>query len=107
MSIQLLIDSIKRDGFQVYGPEKLTSYVFFTDGERIGYAQYNNFFEGAKFSTVHKANKQTGKGFEAKDAQSALCHAPHWASQSDRASVVKYRDFADFQKGNWQTLVQY
>jgi hypothetical protein len=106
MSIQLLIDSLKEKGLQVFGPEKLTSYVFFTDGTRIGYGQYNNV-GGVKFSTVHKANKYTGTGFEAQDAQAALGFAPHWASESDRQSVVKYRDFAEFQKKNWQTLVQY
>lgn len=106
MSIQLLIDSLKEKGLQVFGPEKLTSYVFFTDGTRIGYGQYNNV-GGVKFSTVHRANKYTGTGFEAQDAQAALGFAPHWASQSDLQSVVKYRDFAEFQKKNWQTLVQY
>lgn len=106
MSIQLLIDNLKEKGLQVYGPEKLTTYVWFTDGERIGYSQYSNM-EGVKYSTVHKANKYTGTGFSAQDVQAALSFAPNWASESDRMSVVKYRDFAEFQSKYWQPLVQY
>ncbi len=106
MAIELLIENLKEKGLQVFGPEKLSSYVFFTDGTRIGYVQYNPV-GGVKYSTVHKANKQTGTGFEAQDAQAAMGFAPHWASESDRQSVVKYRDFAEFQKKHWQPLVQY
>lgn len=104
MSIQLLIDSLKKKGLQVFGPEKLTTYVWFTDGERIGYGQYNSV-QGVKFSTVHKANKYTGTGFSAQDAEAALGFAPHWAG--DLSSVVKYRDFAEFQNKHWQPLVKY
>jgi hypothetical protein len=106
MSIQLLIDSLKEKGMQVYGPEELTTYVWFTDGKNIGYAQYRDM-EGCKYSTVHYANKYTGTGFHAQDAQAALGFAPHWASQSDRSSVIKYRDFAEFQSKHWQPLVSY
>lgn len=105
MSIQLLIDNIKSQGLQVFGPEKLTTYVFFTDGTRIGYAQYNNF-DGAKFSTVNKPCKECGTGFQAKDAQDALSFAPAWAGSS-RDFVVKYKDFAEFKAKNWQPLVEY
>jgi hypothetical protein len=106
MSIQLLIDRLKAEGLQVYGPEKLTTYVWFTDGKNIGYAQHSDW-EGVKYSTVHYANKYTGTGFRAQDAQAALGFAPHWATQSDRASVIKYSDFAEFQRKHWQPLVQY
>ena len=104
MSIQLLIDRLKAEGLQVYGPEKLTTYVWFTDGERIGYAQYSDM-EGVKYSTVHKANTTTGTGFHAQDAKAALGFAPHGAS--DTSTVRKYRDFAEFQRKHWQPLVQY
>ena len=106
MSIQLLIDNLKKEGFQVYGPEKLTSYVFFTDGERIGYGQYTRM-EGIHYTTVHKPDMQTGTGFRAQDAQAALGFAPHWVHPSDRMSVIKYRDFAEFKTKYWQPLVQY
>lgn len=106
MSIQLLIDDLKAKGLQVFGPEKLTSYVWFTDGTRIGYVQYNNV-GGVSFSTVHKPCKECGTGFAAQDAQAALGLAPHWASSGDVAAVRKYKDFEDFKTRNWQPLVQY
>lgn len=106
MSIQFLIDSIKDKGLQVYGPEKLTTYVFFTDGARVGYAQYDRL-EGVKYSTVHKANKYNGTGFSAKSAEEALAYAPSWAGQGYLGSVVKYRDFDEFKTKYWQPLVQY
>lgn len=104
--MQDLIDSIKAQGFQVFGPEKLTTYVYFTDGVRIGYAQDNNI-GGVRYSTVHKPCTQCGTGFAAQDVQSALAHAPHWATSGDRSAVRKYKDFEEFKSKNWQPLVQY
>lgn len=101
-----LIDALKSKGFQVFGPEKLTTYVWFTDGVRIGYAQCDRF-EGVKYSTVHKANKQTGTGFKAQDIKASMENYPHWASRSDVKSVVKYRDFGEFKSKHWCPLVQY
>lgn len=106
MSIQQLIDDIKAEGLQVFGPENLTSYVWFTDGTRIGYGQYNNF-DGAKFSTVHKACRECGTGFQADSIEQALSFAPSWASSADRSAVRKYKDFDEFKTKNWQSLVQY
>jgi hypothetical protein len=104
MSIQQLIDDIKAEGLQVFGPEKLTSYVFFTDGTRIGYGQYNGV-GGVKFSTVHKACRECGTGFQADDIQQALSFAPMWATGTQ--AVRKYKDFDEFKNKNWQALVQY
>lgn len=106
MSIHEVIDQLKEQGLQVYGPEKLTSYVYFTDGTRIGYVQHNNV-GGVSYSTVHHANKYTGTGFQAQDAEAALGFAPHWASQSNRASVIKFKDFETFKSKHWQPLVPY
>lgn len=106
MNTQHLIDNIKAEGFAVFGPKKLTSYVYFTDGERIGYAQVDRMF-GVKYSTVNKPCKQCGTGFHADSVQSALAHAPHWAPSGDRAAVRKYKDFDEFQSKHWQPLVQY
>jgi hypothetical protein len=104
--IQEIIDSIKSQGFQVYAPEKLTAYCFFTDGIRIGYADFNRM-EGVRFSTVHKPNSFTGTGFMAKDLHEALSLAPDWVSFRERAISSKYRDFADFHKSHWQPLLPY
>lgn len=104
MPVQQLIDSIKAEGLQVFGPEKLTSYVFFTDGTRIGYGQYNSV-GGIKFSTVHKPCRECGTGFQADSIKEALSFAPFWATGTD--AVRKYKDFEEFKNKNWQTLVQY
>ena len=104
--MQDLIDSIKAQGLQVYGPEELSSYVFFTDGTRIGYAQ-NARVEGISFSTVHKPSSQVGTGFKVDSMQGALDHSPAWAYGRDRSAVVKYKDFAEFKGKYWQPLVQY
>lgn len=106
MSIQQLIDDIKADGLQVFGPEKLTSYVYFTDGTRIGYVQYDPM-SGEKFSTVNKPCKQCGTGYRVDTAQQALVIIPSWANSADRSMVRKYKDFEEFKKNNWQPLVQY
>jgi hypothetical protein len=109
MSIQLLVNTIKSNGFQVYGPEKLTSYVYFTDGCRIGYAQHTDI-DGVKFCTVHKANKYSGTGFVVSSMNESLQDIPEeWATRNRkvRDSVVKYCNFEEFQKQYWQPLVKY
>lgn len=106
MSVQQLIDSLKEKGYEVYGPEKLSTYVYFTDGKRIGYVQYNNV-GGTKYTTVHMPNKYTGTGFQAEDAEGALAFAPHWASPSDRNSVIKFQNFETFKRAHWQPLFPY
>lgn len=106
MSIQQLIDDIKADGLQVFGPEKLTSYLYFTDGTRIGYAQYDRVM-GFQYSTVNKRGKQCGTGFRADSVEQALAVIPSWANSADRSMVRKYKDFEEFKKNNWQPLVQY
>lgn len=101
---QQLIDSLKEKGFTVYGPEKLTSYVYFTDGTRIGYAQYDNM-RGVSYSTVHMPCTNCGTGFQAQDAQAALEFAPNWARSHEREAVRKYKDFETFARKHWQPLV--
>lgn len=103
---QQLIDSLKAKGYQVYGPEELDSYVYFTDGKRIGYAQYDRV-QGVKYSTVHKPHSQIGTGFRADSAEEALAHVPKWAHMSDWSFVVKYADLDTFRKEHWQPLVPY
>lgn len=106
MSIHRLIEEIKAAGLDVYGPERLTSYVYFTDDVRIGYAQVDHM-AGAGFSTVHKPNRQTGTGFSAESIEEALSFAPGWATSSDRLRVNKFKDFSEFAAKHWQPLVQY
>lgn len=105
MAMQEIIDNIKAQGLQVFGPEKLTTYAYFTDGTRIGYVQVARV-GGISYSTVHKPCRRVGTGFKADSVQGALGYAPCWAG-GDRSFVVKYRDFAEFKNKNWQPLVQY
>lgn len=107
MSIKEVIDDLKKQGFKVYGPDPLTTYVWFTDnGKRVGYAQYSRF-EGALYSTVHKPCQQCGTGFMVSTARKALCHVPEWAAAADVNAVRKYDSMEEFIKSYWQPLVQY
>jgi hypothetical protein len=107
VSIVQVIDQLKADGYQVFGPEKLTSYVWFTDdGERIGSVQHNNVM-GAQYGSVHQPDKHVGSGFEASSAKEALLHAPHWVNASDRRFVRKWQSVEQFRKQHWQKLVDY
>lgn len=106
MSIAPVIEDLKTQGFEVYGPEKLTTYVWFTDGERIGYVQ-NDRLEGIKYSTVHKPCRECGTGFEAAGVEQALGFAPHWTTSEARAAVRKYKNFEEFKGKYWQPLARY
>lgn len=106
MSIRAVIDQLKERGFDVYGPEQLTTYVWFTDGSNIGYVQYSGM-RGTAYSTVHKPCRECGTGFQAENAQEALGFAPRWASAADIKAVHKYQDIEEFKKKYWQPLVQY
>lgn len=103
--MQDIIDNIKAQGLQVFGPEKLTTYAYFTDGTRIGYVQSARV-GGISYSTVHKPSSECGTGFKVDNVQEALGRSPSWGGGS-RDFVVKFRDFAEFQKKHWQPLVQY
>lgn len=101
--IKNLIDQAKAQGLTVYAPERLTTYFYFTDGQRIGYAQSNR--SGPSFATVHKPNRTTGTGFAAEDFTEALSFAPAWAGNS-LSTVTKYKNWQDFARAHWQPLTQ-
>lgn len=103
--IQELINEAKRQGFTVYAPEELSTYFYFTDGERIGYAQHNNPFRAPEFSTVHKPCKHAGTGYNAATMAEALSHRPSWAMND--APVIKYNGPAEFIAKHWQPLKQH
>lgn len=92
--IQLIKDAGYRVFVRPHG--RGYSYCFFTDGKRIGYAQWSN--NRTQLSSVHRPNRTTGTGFEVADsinpqtlAVTLDCVAPHWASGRDRDSVQKYK----------------
>ena len=94
-----LISSIKGAGLRVYGPEILTSHVYFTDGTRVGYAQYTP-------ERVYYASMTTGTGFDAHIIDAALSFAAEWTTKRDKELVPEYRDFETF-RSVYQTLIEY
>ncbi len=107
--IYALIQSL---GFDVYLPTaRNATWCYYTDGKRIGYAQWGHF--DCSTSSVHMPNRQTGTGFKiGEDVTPATlrdaiaCHAPNWASSADRAATRKYDDFAHFERAHYSRLVK-
>ena len=104
--LQEVIQEIKAEGLRVYGPEKLTSYVFFTDGVNVGYAQYD-MFEGVKYCTEHLPNSISGTGYVVDTMQQAFGMTYGSVSTEEYKSIKKYKDFDTFRARYWQTLVEY
>ena len=96
-----MIDYLKSLGYKVYGPERFTTYCFFTDGVRIGYAQ-----KGGKYTTVHVPCRSNGTGFQADSPEQALTVMAGYGYQPT-VPVQKYRDFEHFRRQHCQKLVEY
>lgn len=104
MSIQNLITLAKSKGLQVYAPSNLTSYIYITDGLRVGYCQFNRA-EGESFSTVHKPCKEYGTGFRVESIDNVFMIKPHWVIGS--SPINKYKSFSDFLANHWNKLIEY
>lgn len=101
------IDAIADAGFDVYRhvpTSRLNStYLYFTDGKRIGYLQQGDFGHGYSLSTVHKPSRENGTGFRVADTddldadtlREALRYGPDWALNR-KLEIVKYRDIEEF-----------
>lgn len=98
-----IIAAVSTAGFSVYMRNERDSWLYFTDGNRIGYLE-NSRGAGIKLVTVHIPNTTTGTGFGIADGlgvadltrdklSEALVTAPHWASSRDVASVSKWPNF--------------
>ena len=107
------IEAIKSLGFKVYqspDPDWRT-YLFFTDGDRIGYLQKGDGGE-LSISTVHKPNRQTGSSFGMGDLSGitreglevAFRHAPGWAYSVDRAATHKWPTVEAFLSKSFNNL---
>lgn len=101
--IKDLIEQAKAQGLEAYAPENLTTYFYFTDGEKIGYCQANR--NGPSFATVHKPNTTTGTGYRAASFAEALQFAPSWAT-GDKSTVQKYANWQEFSRKHWQPLAK-
>ena len=98
------LDAIAAEGVKVYMPEKgMQTYLFYTDGTRIGYLQRGTF-GGWSISTVHIPNRESGTGFGMGEMdefiperlKDGFVHAPSWANKPERESVVKWKDMDEF-----------
>ena len=105
------LDAIAKLGFAVYQPaDGHKTYLFYTDGTRIGYLQKGDF-GGLSISTVHIPNRTTGTGFQVTDdaapalvltrseLERGFLHAPEWAGTAAREATRKWPDMAAFLKG--------
>lgn len=98
-----LITQLKELGFSVYGPQTPKTYVYFTDGTRIGYAEFDRM-SGVKYATVHKANVRSGTGFRCDTPQQALMTIPPGFHGVE--VPTKFANFEAFRKQHWQPLVE-
>lgn len=101
--IEIMIQEAKSKGYKVFSPQKLTSYFWFVDGDKIGYCQFSTI-ECVTFTTVHKPSTDNGDGFRASSFEEALCYAP--AVFGPNIRVVKYKNWNEFAKLHWQPLVE-
>jgi hypothetical protein len=101
---QRFIAMMKECGYRVFinpaAPYGVT-WCHYTDGTRIGYAQWSR--GDTSVGTVHMPSHSVGTGFKYADSitpetlRDALhCHAPGWASLRDAASVRKYANWDAF-----------
>jgi len=104
MSIQNIIDRAKSLDLQVYAPSNLTSYIYITDGIKVGYCQFDRV-QGESFSTVHKPCTSNGTGFGVDTMEQTLINKPNWIVSS--SAVIKYKSIDDFLANHWNKLVQY
>lgn len=111
-----LIELAHKLGCTVYqrDPSEDT-WFYYTDGKNIAYAQFS-CREPSSLTTCHKPSRQVGTGFafdtpygiDGKAMQAALlCIAPHWATDSDRANVVKWKDWNEYKASSpWNAEYQ-
>ena len=96
-------------GFDVYSPGPEASWVYFTNADGIGYAQYNSF-KLYDVSTVHKPHISCGTGYRihsdigrpTPEMLRNVCRMgrPHWAPMRDEVRKFKniedYRSYSDW-----------
>ena len=97
------VSVIKASGYRVFMRKPQTDeYCFYTDGTRIGYAQWSNA-RGPHVSSVHIPSRIAGTGFHVADKitpeslrGAITCHAPYWATAAERTIVRKYPSWEAF-----------
>ena len=106
-----VLAAIAAAGFDVYQREPGATYLYYTDGTRIGYVE-NSYRTGLTISTVHIPNHTSGTGFGAEAGDEFLqpedftrerlehgfALAPRWADTKSRNSVRKWPSWEAFAK---------
>ena len=95
-------------GFDVYMRNLDSTYCVFTDGTRLGYAQYNKS-TGWVLTSVHKPNVRTGTGYSISMRGNVPCKADlekalstHCPFPGDNpADVKKYMDIWEYRDSNY------
>lgn len=105
-----IVEAVAASGFDVYMRAARDTYLYFTDGAKIGYLEFSRGY--IRRATVHVPNCITGTGYGLDDGftsppaidrawlSHAFINSPCWASARDRDSVRKYRDFEVFAASN-------
>lgn len=108
------VKELQENRFKIFVYSDSDSIDFkFEKDNNLGYCMIDGI-RGFTFSSVHKPNNQTGRGFRTseetwnptlKDAENAFCNAPYWASSRDRKSIEKYKNMADYMSK--ETVLKY
>ena len=103
-----VLSMIQEAGFTAYMRKPEDTWCYYTDGTQIASAEWGRHAQtthgvSVRLHTVHKPNKTTGTGFSLdggeitpEDLVIGFEYAPAWATPSQRASVKKYKDWAEF-----------
>ncbi len=115
---KLLIESGMTVFTTVYSSNSKPSYIHFSDGQNIGYAQECESGCAVRFSTVHRPCRECGTGFglqsahegivnpTIEDAKRAFITAPQWSLPSQRKGIVKYKSIEDYCSHSMNTIGQ-
>lgn len=102
-----VIAKVKAAGFDVYMRNPNDTYLYFTDGQNIGYLQ-NGRAGGYDINTINKPDRTAGtganiaqaltiQGMTAESLARAFAFSASWQS---REGIVKFKDMEAFLKSN-------
>jgi hypothetical protein len=111
--LENFLTTLKAAGFEVYVPEKPSTYAHFVKDNKIGYVQ-EAYFGGLEFSTVHKPSHENGTGFglnrnglfnpTIKDAEMAFMIAPY---KSYSGTIKKYKSWGEYISSPVNQIIKY
>ena len=111
--LENFLTKLKENGFDVYVPEKPSTYAHFVKNNKIGYVQ-EAYFGGLEFSTVHKPSRENGTGFglnrdglfdpSIEDAVKALIDCP---LRADDRNVKKYSSWDEYVSSPVNSIIKY